>query len=105
MPSKQSLSTLAGSYFATAELEITDTNRIEETRTAIHELCRQTRNELGCYLFEVHECTEEPTKLMLWECFATEADFHKHHAMPYTQAYMERGLTEVVRLHHSHLMS
>ena len=99
-----SLSSISSGRFTTAELRITDSQRIDETKAAILELCHQTRNESGCYLFEVHECTDEPTQLLLWECFATEADFHKHHAMDYTKAYMQRGLTEVVRLHHSHLM-
>lgn len=104
LPSKQSLSTLARGYFATAELAITDASRIEETKAALKQLCEQTRTEPGCRLFELHENPDEPTQLLLWECFATEADFHKHHAMDYTKAYMERGLTQVKRLYHSDLV-
>lgn len=104
LPAMVSLSPIAGGRFTTAELRITDLQRIDETKAAIHQLCHQTRHESGCYLFEVHECTEDPAKLMLWECFASEADFQKHHGMEYTKAYMQQGLTEVVWINHSHLM-
>lgn len=87
----------------TAELRITDANRVEETKTLFKELCAITREEAGCTLFELHEFPESPTKLMLWERFDSEEDFHAHHKAPYTIALKEKGLTEIVAIQISNI--
>nr|WP_263053312.1 antibiotic biosynthesis monooxygenase [Marinomonas mediterranea] len=91
-------------YFITAELRITDPNRVEETKARFKELCAITREEAGCTLFELHEFEEEPTKLMLWERFDSEEAFHFHHNAPYTIALKDKGLTEIVSIHQSDMV-
>jgi len=60
-----------------------------------------TRQEAGCLQFEIHEGVKNPDMFVLWEHFASQADFDKHLAMSYTKDYFVKGnalSTDVVTL-------
>lgn len=89
---------LSSGFYITAELRIKDQNRILETLEALQTLCKLTlQQEHGCSLFQLHQCQQEPTRLLLWERFDSEDAYHAHFKQTYTQAYLSKDLTEVVQ--------
>ena len=85
-------------FYITAELKIKDKDKILETREALQTLYRTTlQEESGCTLFQLHQCQQEATRLLLWERFDSEEAYHAHFKQPYTQEYLSRDLTEVVQ--------
>jgi len=89
---------LSSGFYITAELKIKDKNRILETREALQALCELTlQQEPECTLFQLHQCQEEPTRLLLWERFDSEQSYNAHFKQPYTQHYLSKDLTEVVQ--------
>ena len=89
---------LSSGFYITAELKIKDKDKILETREALQALCKLTlQQEPGCSLFQLHQCQQEPTRLLLWERFDSEQAYHAHFKQPYTQHYRSKDLTEVVQ--------
>lgn len=84
-------------FYITAELKITNPNKINQTIQALQKLCDQTILESGCTLFQLHHCLEKPTRLLLWERYDTERDYHYHFEQQYTQNYLALNLTEIVQ--------
>lgn len=85
-------------FYITAELKIIDENKISETLEALQSLCTMTlQHESGCTIFQLHQCQQEPTRLLLWERFDSEQAYHAHFTQTYTQQYLARNLTEVVQ--------
>lgn len=85
-------------FYITAELKIKDKDKILETREALQTLCRTTlQQESGCTLFQLHQCQEDMTRLLLWERFDSEEAYHAHFRQAYTQEYLARDLTEIVQ--------
>lgn len=85
-------------FYVTAELKIIDPNKILEARNALQALCQITlQQEIGCTLFQLHQCQQDATRLLLWERFDSEGAYHNHFKQSYTQEYLERDLTEVVQ--------
>lgn len=85
-------------FYITAELKIKDKDKILETREAVQILCKTTlQQEPSCTLFQLHQCQQEATRLLLWQRFDSEEAYHAHFKQPYTQEYLSRDLTEVVQ--------
>lgn len=85
-------------FYITAELKIKDKDKILETREALQTLCKTTlQQESGCTLFQLHQCQQDVTRLLLWERFDSEEAYHAHFRQGYTQEYLARDLTEVVQ--------
>lgn len=55
------------------------------------EIASLTRREAGCIQFDIHEDEQTPGVFILWEHFASQADFDRHLAMPYTRDYFAKG--------------
>ncbi|ATZ65660.1 antibiotic biosynthesis monooxygenase [Acinetobacter bereziniae] len=85
-------------FYITAELRILDENKILETREALQSLCTMTLlQEPECSMFQLHQCQQEPRRLLLWERFDSEQAYQAHFKQVYTQEYLARNLTEVVQ--------
>ncbi|CEI53413.1 hypothetical protein [Acinetobacter bereziniae] len=48
-------------------------------------------------MFQLHQCQQEPRRLLLWERFDSEQAYQAHFKQVYTQEYLARNLTEVVQ--------
>lgn len=95
---------LTSGFYITAELKISNQYKIEETIHALKKLCEQTILESGCTLFQLHHCLEEPTRLLLWERYNTEYDYHNHFEQVHTKFYLALNLTEVVQYFKSNVV-
>lgn len=88
---------LTQGYYITAELKVTEIERLDETREALKTLCAETIKEPGCSLFQLHECNHVSGRFLLWERFDDEAAFKQHFEEKHTKGYTALGLTEVVQ--------
>ncbi|NHB59422.1 carboxymuconolactone decarboxylase [Acinetobacter sp. 194] len=95
---------LKSGFYITAELKITNSNKISETVQCLKKLCEQTVLESGCTLFQLHQCLNDPTRLLLWERYNTEADYNYHFEQGYTKAYLSLNLTEVIQCFKSNII-
>jgi quinol monooxygenase YgiN len=55
-----------------------------EVEALLVEMRRQTREEPGCLLYELHRGPEE-SDFVLYECYVDEAAIEAHHATPHYQ--------------------
>lgn len=62
---------------------------LNEARTLILGIMADTRAEVGCKHFTLHE-NAEGERLHLTEIWADQAAFDNHHAQPYTRAVFKR---------------
>jgi len=89
---------LTTGFYVTAELKIKDPNKILETRNALSALCKITlEQESGCTLFQLHQCQNDATRLLLWERFDSEDAYNTHFQQSHTKAYLAQDLTEVMQ--------
>lgn len=95
---------LKSGFYVTAELKIINPEKIDETLKSLNKLCEQTMQESGCTLFQLHQCLDEPTKLLLWERYATENDYHSHFEQLHTKLYLALNLTEIVQYFKSNIV-
>lgn len=95
---------LTSGFYITAELKITNPNKIDETKQLLRNLCKQTIQESGCTLFQLHHCLEEPTRLLLWERYDSEEDYNYHFEQDYTKEYLALQLTEVIQYFKSNVV-
>ncbi|WP_222937780.1 putative quinol monooxygenase [Spartinivicinus ruber] len=75
-----------------------DQNKIEETTSALLELCSKTIEESGCTVFTLHQDQSEPMRFLLWERFDDEMAFKQHFEEEHTKKYVELGLIEIVQV-------
>lgn len=95
---------LTSGFYITAELKIINPNRIKETIQALQKLCEKTLLESGCTLFQLHHCMQDPSRLLLWERYDTEHDYHHHFQQIHTKSYLALNLTEVVQCFKSNIV-
>ena len=92
-------------YFITAELRVKHRDRVSEAKSALITLCEKTREEPGCSLFILHQCSEREDRFLLWERFENEAAFKQHFVEQHTKDYVGLDLTEVVQYFQSDVVS
>ena len=62
---------------------------LEETvRNEVLALVAPTRAEAGCLNYDLHQSSDDPATLMLYENWVSKEDLDKHLAMPYLQAFL-----------------
>ena len=62
---------------------------LEETvRNEVLALVAPTRAEAGCLNYDLHQSSDDPATLMLYENWVSREDLDKHLAMPYLQAFL-----------------
>ena len=85
-------------FYVTAELKIKDRNKILEARIALEALCKSTlQQEAQCTLFQLHQCQQDHTRLILWERFDSEQAYLAHFKQRHTLEYLSKELTEVLQ--------
>ena len=51
--------------------------------------------EKGNLFFEIHETVEDPTKIIIWECFTDEQAFKEHLISLHLQYFIKLDLVEL----------
>lgn len=95
---------LKSGFYITAELKITNPEKINEAKQALMKLCEQSIQESGCTLFQLHHCLEQPTRLLLWERYDSEQDYNDHFEKNHTKEYLALHLTEIVQYFKSDIL-
>lgn len=86
------------SIHATAELYVSEPDKVDATVQALRTLAEKTRTEAGCIQFDFHQDKADLRRILLWETFKDEPSLEKHMAEPHTQHYFTLGLTNLVRI-------
>ena len=61
------------------------------TREAILALVAPTRSEAGCINYDLHQSTEDPSVLILYENWVSKKDLDEHLAMPYLKDFLGKA--------------
>ena len=65
---------------------------LEETvKNEVLSLVGPTRSEAGCLNYDLHQSSDNPAVLMLYENWVSKDDLDKHLAMPYLQAFLGKA--------------
>ncbi|MGY6558228.1 MAG: VOC family protein [Nitritalea sp.] len=78
-------------FYSTGILRIKNSLQIQQALEALQQLKMNTLQEPGCISFDVHQSREEPTQIILWECFREEADFIAHLQAKHVQDFLQQG--------------
>ena len=76
-------------FYSTALLSIKESVPIDEVITALKLLREKTLLEKGNVLFELKQLKEDPSKIIIWECFVNEAAFNDHLKSEYLQHFLQ----------------
>ena len=82
-------------YYSTAILKIKDPQNIELTKCELVKLKAQTILETGNKTFDIHQSKEDPTKIIIWECFIDEKSFREHLDSKHLQDFIQLDLVEI----------
>ena len=82
--------------WVSAGLKIRDEFDVSEVKEALLKIVLPTNAEPGCHFFKVLQDNENDRRLTLWECWDDEAALQTHYAEPHTQAYLQKGYTDIV---------
>jgi quinol monooxygenase YgiN len=63
----------------------------EAIRQAIEAVIAPTRAEPGCINYDLHQSTEDPSVLMLYENWNSKKDLDEHLAMPYLKGLLAKA--------------
>lgn len=61
------------------------------TREAVLALVAPTRSEAGCINYDLHQSTEDPSVLMLYENWVSKKALDEHLAMPYLKDFLGKA--------------
>ena len=78
---------LCGELAVVATLKIR-ADKLEDFRQAVAEAAVATREEPGCFLYEVHADPADPECFVLLERWADKAALDEHLALPHAKAFM-----------------
>ena len=84
-------------YHLSARIQLTDLERLEETRHELKKLQIATEAEPKCIQFRIFEDVKEPGTFVLWESWIGREGLDKHYSAEHTRRYFALGLTEIVR--------
>ncbi|EIM78889.1 hypothetical protein A3SI_00455 [Nitritalea halalkaliphila LW7] len=79
-------------FYSTGILEISNGQEIDRVLLALQQLKAETLREPGCISFDIQQSLEDPTKIVLWECFQEEAAFNTHLHSKHVQDFLRQGL-------------
>ena len=82
-------------YYSTAILRIKDPQNIEFTKDELVKLKGQTILETGNRAFDIHQLKEDPSKIIIWECFTDEKSFKEHLDSKHLQDFIQLDLVEI----------
>jgi quinol monooxygenase YgiN/uncharacterized glyoxalase superfamily protein PhnB len=82
-------------FYSTGILKIKDPTEIDFAISQLKKLRNQTLLESGNISFEVKQVKDNPTKIILWECFKNEQSFNDHLISKHFQEFINLDLLEL----------
>jgi|GEM_PF-141234 len=82
-------------FYSTGILKVKDVTNIDFAIEKIKNLRKQTLLESGNILFDIKQLKNDPTKLILWECFENEKSFNDHIKSKHFQEFIGLNLIEL----------
>ena len=61
-------------------------------RDELRKVVRATRKEDGCLIYEVHEATADPGRIVFYERWSSPAHLARHQAQDFMTSFTEAGL-------------
>ncbi|MFM2590303.1 putative quinol monooxygenase [Vibrio sp. TBV020] len=83
--------------YVTAQLMIKPEMDINEAKKAIEQFCLDMESEAGCLKAQATYDVDNERSVILWEEYADKAAIEAHFSTPHTQAFIAKGMTELVR--------
>ena len=80
---------------STSILKIKKVENIRAATDALKELRERTMIEKGNLIFDIHQSTEDPTKIVIWECFTDEQAFGEYLSSTYLQEFIALDLVAI----------
>lgn len=82
-------------FYSTGILKIKDSTKIDFAISQLKILKTQTLLEIGSISFNIKQVKEDPTKIILWECFKNEQSFNDHLTSTHLQEFIKLDLVEL----------
>ncbi len=82
-------------YYSTGILKIKTFENISLVKSQLKKLRELTILEKGNVTFDIHQTIEDPTKIIIWECFADEQAFKAHLSSRHLQDFIKLDLVEL----------
>ncbi len=82
-------------FYSTGILKIKDPEKIDFTISQLKNLRNQTLLESGNISFDIKQVKDEPTKIILWECFKNVQAFNEHLSSKHLQEFIKLDLVEL----------
>jgi quinol monooxygenase YgiN/uncharacterized glyoxalase superfamily protein PhnB len=78
--------------YATAVLKIKDLENKESAVSELKKLRQITKQEKGNISFELKQSKENPSQIIVWECFKSESCFQEHLQSAHLKMFLEKDL-------------
>lgn len=82
-------------FYSTGILKIKDLTKIDFAIAQLINLRNQTLVETGNISFDIKQVKDDPSKIILWECFQNEQAFNDHLASKHLQDFIKLDLVEL----------
>jgi quinol monooxygenase YgiN/predicted enzyme related to lactoylglutathione lyase len=82
-------------FYSTGILKIKDLTKTDFTISQLRNLRNQTLLESGNVSFDIKQLKDDPTKIILWECFKNEKSFNDHINSKHLQDFIKLDLVEL----------
>ena len=82
-------------YYSTGILKIKEFEKISLVKSELKKLRKITILEKGNVIFDIHQTIEDPTKIIIWECFSDEQAFKAHLSSQHFQDFIKLDLVEL----------
>ena len=84
-------------FYSTGILKVIEKHNIDNTKKALTELQKHTKNEIGNLTFEIQQSIENEREFVIWECFENETEFKKHLESEHLKDFMKLNLIEFIK--------
>ncbi len=82
-------------FYSTGILKIKDPTKIDFAISELKKLRNLTLFEKGTISFDIKQVKDDPTKIILWECFKNEQSFNDHLTSTHFQEFIKLDLVEL----------
>lgn len=82
-------------FYSTGILKIKDLTKIDLAVSQLINLRNQTLVEIGNISFDIKQVKDDPSKIILWECFKNEQSFNDHLNSKHLQDFIKLDLVEL----------
>ncbi len=82
-------------FYSTGILKIKDPTKIDFAVSQLINLRNQTLVEIGNISFNIKQVKDDPSKIILWECFKNEQSFNDHLNSKHLQDFIKLDLVEL----------